>query len=116
MTCDAHPRTMCAQWVDMLPAFQSPAELSSTHINTLWAGATFIMTIRASRAASWGAPEVEQSCRAQLEALPTYRAALATVTAPSSPAWRLLTDPLRRLGSLTSPICVSSFPVVGAHP
>ena len=68
MTCDAHLRTMCAQWVEMLPAFQSPAELSSTHINTLWAGATFIMTIRASRAASWGVPEVEQSCRAQLEA------------------------------------------------
>ena len=35
-------------------------EISSTHINNLWAGASFIMTIRASRAASWGVPEVEQ--------------------------------------------------------
>ena len=88
MTCDAHLRTMCAQWVEMLPAFQSPAELSSTHINTLWAGATFIMTIRASRAASWGVPEVEQSCRAQLEALPTYRAAIASVLARVASAHR----------------------------
>jgi hypothetical protein len=72
----------------MLPAFQSPAELSSTHINTLWAGATFIMTIRASRAASWGVPEVEQSCRAQLEALPTYRAAIASVLARVASAHR----------------------------
>ena len=79
MTCDAHPRTMCAQWVKMLPAFQSPAELSSTHTNNLWAGATFIMTIRAARATTWGVPEVAQGCRDQLDALPTYRASIASV-------------------------------------
>ena len=88
MSCDAHLRIMCAQWVDMLAAFQSPAELSSTHINNLWAGATFIMTIRAARAASWGVPEVAQGCRDQLDALPTYRAAIASVLARVASAHR----------------------------
>jgi hypothetical protein len=41
------------------------------------------VTVRAARAATcqWGVPEVEKGCRDQLEALPTYRASIATVLA-----------------------------------
>ena len=94
MTCDAHLRIMCAQWVGMLSASQSPAELSSTHINNLWSGATFIMTIRAARAASWGVPEIEAGCLTQLEALPTYRASIASVLARVASAHRPVDAPL----------------------
>ena len=87
MTCDAHLRLLRGQWADMLPAFQAGAELSSTHVNTLWGGATFVMTLRAARSATWGVPEVMSGCRTQLEALPTYRASIAEVLARVASAY-----------------------------
>ena len=62
----------------MTEAFASDTELNSSHTNNLWAGPTFIMSLRAARSAAWGVPEVEAACRAQLNALPTYRSAIAT--------------------------------------
>jgi hypothetical protein len=49
---DTHLRTLQGQWNDMRPYFGGPGELSSTQINNLWMGVTFIMTHRATRARS----------------------------------------------------------------
>ena len=87
MTCDAHLRLLREQWTTMLPALAADAELSSTHVNNLWAGATFVMTLRAARSAAWGVPEVEAGCRAQLAGLPAYRTAIATVLSRVSSAY-----------------------------
>ena len=72
----------------MLPALSSDAELSSTHVNNLWAGATFVMTLRAARSATWGVPEVEAGCRSQLDGLPAYRASIATVLSRIASAYQ----------------------------
>ena len=69
---------MHTHWNSMTKAFASDTELNSSHTNNLWAGPTFIMSLRAARSAAWGVPEVEAACRAQLNALPTYRSAIAT--------------------------------------
>jgi hypothetical protein len=47
---DTHLRTLQTQWNDMRPLFAGPGELSSTHVNHLWMGVTFVMTHRAARA------------------------------------------------------------------
>ncbi len=88
MTCEAHLRPLREHWTAMLPALSSDAELSSTHINNLWAGATFVMTLRAARPATWGVPEVEAGCRSQLDGLPAYRASIATVLSRMASASR----------------------------
>ena len=75
---DAFLGSMRNHWNAMTAAFASDTELSSSHTNNLWAGPTFIMRLRAARSATWGVPEVEASCRAQLLALPAYRSAIAT--------------------------------------
>jgi hypothetical protein len=58
--------------------FNNGHELSSTNVNRLWEGVSFVMQARATRAATWGCAEVADACRAQYEALSSYRAAIAT--------------------------------------
>jgi hypothetical protein len=61
----------------MADSFPAASEL---HVNILWAGATFVMTLRASCSAAWGIPEVESGCSDQLDALPAYRAAISKIS------------------------------------
>jgi hypothetical protein len=63
---DAHLRTLREHWIDALPAFSSNGELSSSHVNNLWGGVHFIMTVRAAQSATWGVPEVEEACNQPL--------------------------------------------------
>ena len=44
------------------------------------------MQARAAQAKSWGCPEVADACQAQHDAIPTYRAALATAIARAASA------------------------------
>ena len=78
---ETHLRTMQAQWPALLQAFGGDHEIGSTSVNNLWSAVTFIMNLRASRSSHWGVPEVEEACRAQLDALPAYRSAVANVAA-----------------------------------
>jgi hypothetical protein len=84
---DTHLRTLQAQWNDMRPSFGGPGELSSTNVNHLWMGVTYIMTHRAARALEWKVPEVETACHQQLADLITYRASVASVIARVSSAY-----------------------------
>ena len=84
---ETHLRTMQGQWPALMRAFADPHELGSTSVNDLWAAVTFIMTLRAARSAHWGVPEVEEACRAQLDALPSYRSAVANVAARLAAAY-----------------------------
>ena len=84
---DTHLRTLQSQWNDMRTCFGGPAELSSTHVNHLWMGVTFVMTHRAARAMEWLVPEVELACRQQLTDLTAYRASVAAVIARVSSAY-----------------------------
>ncbi len=66
----------------------SGSRLSSAAL--LWSGVTLVFQIRASRAESWGVPEVLEACCQQLADLPAYRTAIASAVAraaesPSSP-------------------------------
>jgi hypothetical protein len=65
-------------WSSIEADFGGTHELSGTNVNRLWEGVSFIMQARAARATAWGCPEVELACREQYEALPAYRAAVAT--------------------------------------
>ena len=47
VTRDAHLHTLREHWNDALIAFPSDGELSGTHIENLWGGVHFIMTVRA---------------------------------------------------------------------
>ena len=79
VTRDAHLRTLRECWQEALPEFAADGELSGSHVENLWRGATFIFTVRAARSATWGVPEVEEACNAQLTSLPAYRSAVASV-------------------------------------
>ncbi len=78
---ETHLRTMQAQWPALLQSFGADAEIGSTSVNNLWSAVTFVMTLRATRSHYWGVAEVEEACRAQLDALPAYRSAVANVAA-----------------------------------
>jgi hypothetical protein len=84
---DTHIRGLQNHWNEILPSFTGPAELSSTHVNQLWLGVTFIMTLRAARAGDWGVPEIDTACRQQLSDLDTYRASVAAVVARVASAY-----------------------------
>jgi hypothetical protein len=58
--------------------FQRRLRISSTNVSRLWDGITFIMQARATRSLAWGCPEVATACQEQLDALPIYRAAVAS--------------------------------------
>ena len=79
VTRDAHLRTLRECWQEALPAFAADGELSGSHVENLWRGATFIFTVRAARSSTWGVPEVEEACTAQLASLPAYCSAVASV-------------------------------------
>ena len=87
VTRDAQLVLLRNTWNAMLPALSSPAELSSTQVNHLWSGVTFVMTVRAARSSTWGVPEVETACRQQLADLPAYRTAIATVVSRMATAY-----------------------------
>ena len=93
VTRDAHLRTLRENWTDALLAFPSDVELSGSHVNNLWAGVTFIMTVRASRSSTWGVPEVEEACAQQLASLPSYRSGVASVIARVAKAYTGLEIP-----------------------
>ena len=76
---DAHLRTLRDHWTAALPAFTADTELSGSHVNNLWGGVHFIMSIRAARSSSWGVQEVADACCEQLASLPAYRSAVASV-------------------------------------
>ena len=84
---ETHLRTMQGQWPALMQAFGGQHELGSTSVNNLWSAVTFIMTLRAARSAHWNVPEVEEACRAQLDALPAYRSAVANVAARLAAAY-----------------------------
>jgi hypothetical protein len=67
-----------SHWTQIEADFGGTHELSGTNVNRLWEGVSFVMHARAARATTWGCPEVELACREQYEALPAYRAAVAT--------------------------------------
>ncbi len=69
--------------------FGGAHEISGTNVSSLWDGVSFIMQARAARSASWDCPEVENACREQYEALPTYRAAVASSISKSATALSL---------------------------
>ncbi len=71
----------------MRSCFAGPWELSSTHVNHLWMGVTFVMSHRAASALEWLVPEVARACRQQLADLTTYRASVAAVIAHVSSAY-----------------------------
>ena len=52
VTRDAHLVLLRNTWNSMLPALSSPSELSSTQVNHLWSGVTFVMTVRAARSST----------------------------------------------------------------
>jgi hypothetical protein len=81
VTRDAHLRTLREHWNDALLAFPSDVELSGSHVNNLWGGVHFIMTVRASRSSTWGVPEVEEACAQQLASLSSYRSGVASAIA-----------------------------------
>ena len=74
------------EWADMKDSFHSDHELSGTNVNRLWEGVSYIMQARAAQAKSWGCPEVADACQAQYDAIPTYRAALASAIARAASA------------------------------
>ena len=63
---------------ELHPLLPDAHELSGTNVNRLWDGVSFVMHARAVRATSWGCPEVELACKERYDALPAYRAAVAT--------------------------------------
>jgi hypothetical protein len=67
-----------SHWTSIEADFVSTHELSGTNVNRLWDGVSFVMQARAARAMTWGCPEVELACKDQYEALPAYRAAVAS--------------------------------------
>ena len=66
--------------------FGGPFEISCTNVSRLWDGVSFVMQARAAPATSWKCPEVESACKEQFEALPAYRAAVATAVSRASTA------------------------------
>ena len=77
LTRDTYLLSLRTHWAEMRPSFCSTSELSSTDVNRLWAAVTFVLTIRAARAMTWGVAEVAEACQAQLDALPAYRSAVS---------------------------------------
>jgi hypothetical protein len=75
------------QWTDALPAFAADTELSGSHVNNLWNGVHFIMTIRAAWAPTWGVQEVMDACVQQLASLPAYRSGVASVVSRVAKAY-----------------------------
>jgi hypothetical protein len=65
-------------WASIEAEFGGAHELSGTNVDRLWEGVSFVMQARAARATAWGCPEVELACKEQFEAIPAYRAAVAT--------------------------------------
>jgi hypothetical protein len=80
-------------WISIELALRLPTELSGTFVNTLWSGVTLVFQIRASRAESWGAPEVLEACRQQLADLPAYRTAIASAVARAAESLSSPTGP-----------------------
>ena len=74
------------EWTAMSDCFATDHELSGTNVNRLWDGVSFVMQDRAAQSKSWGCPEVADACQAQFDALPTYRAALATAISRAASA------------------------------
>ena len=87
VTREAYLRSLQALWPEIETALAAPHELSSTIVNRLWAGVVFIMTLRAARSTTWGVPEVADACKAQLDALPSYRTNITTTLARVSSAY-----------------------------
>ena len=84
---DNHTRLLRSQWQEMLSAFAKDQELSGTIVSRLWNGVTFVMRIRAARAATWNVAEVSTACRTQADGLQAYRAAIASALALASAAY-----------------------------
>jgi hypothetical protein len=74
------------RWASIEDSFSSGHELSGTNVNRLWEGVSFVMQARAARATTWGCPEVELACKEQCEAIPAYRAAIATAVSRTAVA------------------------------
>jgi hypothetical protein len=66
--------------------FNNGHELSGTNVNRLWEGVSFVMQARAARTSTWGCNEVADACRAQYEALATYRTSIATAVSHAATA------------------------------
>ena len=79
VTHDTHLHTLRECWQEALPAFASDGKLSGSHVENLWRGAHFILTVRAARLATLGAAEVEEACNTQLSSFPAYSSAVASV-------------------------------------
>ena len=84
---DSHLRTLAASWRDILPSFALDHELSSSSVNTLWDGVSYILSFRAARASEWGVPEVFEACKKQLADSQLYRSQVASVLARAAAAY-----------------------------
>ncbi len=73
-----------SHWSSIEAEFGGTHELSNTNVNRLWDGVSFVMQARAARATAWGCPEVELAFKEQYEAIPAYRAAVASVARAAS--------------------------------
>ena len=93
ITRDTLFQQLKTQWTSIEPALRLQTELSGTFVNSLWSGVTLVFQIRASRAESWGVPEVLDACRQQLAALPAYRTAIASAVARAAESPSSLTGP-----------------------
>ena len=74
---ESHIQSLQKKWPEILAALLAPSEISSTHLASLFDGVAYVLTLRAARSQYWGCAEVEQYCRSQLDALPTYRASIS---------------------------------------
>ena len=48
---DTYTKSLITIWKEMRPAFSAPHELSSTNVDLLWSGVTFVLSHRAARSA-----------------------------------------------------------------
>jgi hypothetical protein len=92
---------------------RSELRVGGTFVNILWLGVTLVFQIRASRAESWGVPEVLDACRQQLADLPAYRTAIASAVARAADSLSSATGPpphQRRLCQLLRSFLFSRSP------
>jgi hypothetical protein len=84
---DSHLLTLQKMWPTLFLAMHGDHEIASTMVNNLWSAVTFIFTLRAARATHWNCQEVEDACRLQLNALPSYRSAVSNAAARLAAAY-----------------------------
>jgi hypothetical protein len=84
---ETHLLALQKLWPTLFLAMHGDHEIANTMVNNLWSGVTFVFTLRAARATHWNCKEVEDACRLQLHALPSYRSAISNAAARLAAAY-----------------------------